>query len=79
MKINKMPEFYMIPARKISQIRESLWCLPENNKIPEFYMPELYIIARQIFSDFFWGGARSPCPQISYAYVVATHAARMVL
>jgi len=58
-KINKMPEFYMIPARKI-------------NKIPEFYMifarkmPEFYIIiARKIFFPILWGGTCPPCPHSS--------------
>ena len=32
-KINKMPEFYIIFARKISKIPEFLWYLPEVNKI----------------------------------------------
>jgi len=48
-KINKMPEFYTILARKM-------------NKIPEFYMtfarkmPEFYIIIGRIFFSIFFGG-----------------------
>ena len=53
MKINKMPEFYMILARKI-------------NKIPNFcpQMPYFYIIiARKIFfPDFFFFGGGGTCP-----------------
>ena len=34
-------------------------------------MPEFdIIIARKIFSRFFWGGARAPLPPVSYVYAV---------
>ena len=51
-----MLEFYVIFARKV-------------NKIPEFYM----IIARKIFSDFFFGGNRHVLPPpVSYVHVYIT-------
>ena len=62
--INKVPEFYIIFARK-------------SNKIPEFYtrhLPEnarIYIIFGQkiCFRDFFGGvGTRQPPSPVSYAY-----------
>jgi len=63
MKINQMPEFYTILARKIIKIPEFLY-LPEkltfytifDRKMPEFYI----IIARKVFSLLFLGGARDP-------------------
>ena len=69
--IIKMPEFYMILARKIIKISEFLWYSPEKlTKFPNFTslfpkdarvldnkLPEKY------FSRFFfWGGGRAPCP-----------------
>jgi len=59
MKINQMPEFYTILARKIIKIPEFLY-LPEkltfytifDRKMPEFYI----IIARKVFSLLFFGG-----------------------
>jgi len=50
--INKMPEFYMILARKINKINEFYTIFP---KISEFYI----IIAGKYFPDFL-GGRMSP-------------------
>jgi len=70
-KINKMPEFYVIVARKIINIPEFLWYLPEKlTKFPNFTWfllktPEFYIIiAWKIFSRI-W----APSPSVSYAHV----------
>jgi len=71
-KNSKIPEFYMILARKIIEIPEFLWYLAEKiYQIPEFYMifalkmPEFYvIIARKIFSRILGGHV----PPVFYAY-----------
>jgi len=61
LKISKMPEFYMIPAREIIKIPEFLYDIcPKIYKIPEFYMifarkmSEFYIIIarKNIFPEF---------------------------
>jgi len=72
LKINKMPTFYVIFARKVTKMPEFLLYLREKiNKIPEFRMiglfarkmPEFHMkIVRKIFFSFFWGGARAPPP-----------------
>jgi len=63
-KINKIPEFYIIFARK-------------SNKIPEFYTRHSsenaqmlnYVWPKNIFRGFFfWGGGGQPPSPISYAY-----------
>jgi len=51
-KLTKIPEFYMILARKISKIPEFLLHFPEK-KLPNFtgFLPEFYIlIAQKYFS-----------------------------
>ena len=68
-KNSKMPEFYMILARKIIETPE-LWYLPEKfTKFPNFtwFLPEIcpnftLIIARKIFFPNFRGARASPCP-----------------
>ena len=80
-KINKMPEFYAIIARKkYPSTRIFMIFAQKINKIPEFYaifarkMPEFdIIIARKIFFPifFFGGGARAHCPPPSSTPVVA--------
>ena len=64
-KISKMPEFYMIRARKIIEIPEFLWHLPEKLTIfPNFTWlcpKNATIIARKIlFPRFFLGGGHVP-------------------
>ena len=51
-KINKIPEFYMIYARKKQQ----------NAHILHDFCP------KNIFPEFFLRGASAPCPSVSYAY-----------
>jgi len=58
----KMPEFYMILARKIIKIPEFFIFARKINKISEFYviyarkMSDVYIIiTRKIFFPIFWG------------------------
>jgi len=67
-KLTKIPEVYMIHARKNSKNTRICTIYDRKiNKIPEFYMifarkvPEFYIIiARKYFPDFFWGGGCTP-------------------
>ena len=74
-----MPEFYMIHARKNSNIPDFFVIFaPKITKIPEFYMifarkvPEFYTIIppKYFLSDFFfWGGRHvPPAPPVSYAH-----------
>ena len=80
-KVNKMPEFYVILAQKLSKYPNFYIC--PKNKIPEFYMnfarkrPKFYIIITpKIFSPIFFGGGTCPhwppplllSPPVSYAY-----------
>jgi len=55
-KIIKIPEFFMIFAGNIKKIRNFTRFLPE--KMPEFYK----IIARKIFFPNFGEGTCPPCP-----------------
>jgi len=76
-KIHKMPEFYMIRARKNYQYTRIFMISARTiNKIPKFYtifapkMPEFYItVARKLFFPNLGEGARAPAP-VSYAYAV---------
>jgi len=75
LKISKMPEFYMILARKIIKMPEFLWYLPEKfTKFPNFtwFLPAkcpnfTYNCPKKYFFPNFRGHV-PPCPPVSYAY-----------
>jgi len=65
MKINKIPEFYMIFAGKLTKFRNFTRHLPE--KCPNF---TLGLCFPEIFSWIFFGGkwGATPCAPVAYAY-----------
>ena len=59
MKINKIPEFYTIFARKINKISEC--CTTFARKMPEYYITHC-MFTLKYFPGFFWGGVGALCP-----------------
>ena len=73
-KINKIPEFYMILAGKITKLRNFFIFAQKINKIPKFYnifarkCPILHNNYPKIFFSGILGGHVPSLPPVSYAY-----------